>query len=545
MSHQNKVKVLSHLKDSIPNDIKGYSIGFYSIALEGWRRGLSLKFINKNRKKAVTLYELSSKERTHSFTGSRGDLVNQKVLDICSDKSLTKKYLTNSNVPTPKGKTFIKENTNEEVIKFANNLGYPLVIKPIIGRAGIGVIAGIENESEMKKALQYVRDELGHKSIIVEEHFEGEDYRVLVVGKEVVAVIKRIPANVIGDGTKTIKELITEKNKFRKNNPVLSSSLIKIDDELLQMLRQYNYDLNSVPKKDEIVYLKSKNNISAGGDPVDITDSVSKEIKQIAVDAVNAIPELPVAGVDLMVDEKKNKAVVIEINTQPSIRTHLFPMNGVARDIPSKIIDYYFAETKEIKRNEKIYFEFEPIWEAFQKGLVKEYKLPNAPVQSVKMTKFIVGGRVHHVNYGAWIRRQARDLNLHGYVKHLKNNQTEIVVQGEQENIDKFREIINNNSSKRAKIIDVTEKEITKTLACGFKIVNPELDEVLQDGYYPVRLKGLSQLRRPVKKSSTSEESVKENQVYKEELDKILSSRSWKITKPLRKFSRILRKIKR
>src|SRR5690625_3542408 len=295
------VNWLPHLKHSVPDSVRGYTISFYSIALEGWRRGLTLKFINENRRKSEILYQLSSKEKSHDFVVSRGDLIKAETVKICRNKHETKKHLQSANVPTPDGRKFDGETANTEIIAYANQKGYPLVLKPTDGTGGKGVIAGIQREDEFKQALEYVRNDLGCKDVIVEDYFEGEDFRAYVVDNEVVAVTKRIPANVIGDGKHTIQELIKRKNKFRKDSPILRSSLIKVDQELHQMLQQKRYKLNSVPPNKEIVYLKSKNNISAGGDPIDVTDEVSDEIKQVAIDGVKAIPNLPHAGVDLMV----------------------------------------------------------------------------------------------------------------------------------------------------------------------------------------------------------------------------------------------------
>lgn len=535
-----KKQWLPHLIDSIPDSAKGYTISSYSIALEGWRRGLTLKFINENRTKSEMVYELSSDKNSHVFVVSRGDLITSEAMRICRNKDETKKYLQNAKVPTPNGKKFSNEIPDLELIKYANKKGFPLVLKPVNGTGGKGVIAGIKGESELKDALRYVRNGLGYQKVILEEYFEGEDYRVYVVENEVVAVTKRIPANIIGDGKSTIEELISQKNQLRKESPILRSSLIKIDEELNQMLRQKEYQLCSVPSNGEVVYLKSKNNISAGGDPIDITDEVSDEVKKIAIDGVKAIPGLPHAGVDLMVNVKSNTATVIEINTQASIRTHLFPMDGTARDVPKKIIDYYFPETKGYNTQNSFYFDITPIWDTFRKGIVKEYVLPKIPNGFIESTRFIVSGDVQRVNYGRWVRRQARDLDLQGYVRHLKNNQTSIVVSGEKSNIEKFRTIITTQSSKRATVLKVSEKDRNSPVKIGFEIINPELDNPIKDGYYPIRLKGIYQLGRYSKNKPRSRKNNK-NDVYKRKLEQVQSSTSWKITKPIRLLGRIIK----
>lgn len=537
----NRTDILPHLKNSIPKDIKGYSTGFYTIALEGWRRGLTLKFINRDRRKAVTPYELKSEKRSHIFIGSRADLIDSETLGICSDKSKTKKYLYQSNVPTPIGKRFNKNETDESILMYSESKGYPLVLKPVSGRAGQGVIANIKNKDEMAEAIGYVRGQLGYKSVIVEEYIKGDDYRVFVVDDEVVAITKRIPANIIGDGKTTIRELIKKKNEFRKNNPILSSSLIKEDRDMQRMLKKHNYTLDTIPKENETVFLKSTNNISVGGDPIDITDDVSDSIKQIAINAVNAIPKLSVAGVDLMVNSEEDRAVVLEVNTQASIRSHLFPMKGKARDVPGKIIDFYFPETKGVQSNDKVYFDFAPVWSSFQTGKVQEYTMPKIPTEIISQTRFIVNGKVKNVNYGAWVRRNARDYKLHGYLKHLKNNSAEIAILGTKADVDEFRSLIKSSNSKNSLINKVLEKELEKPIMAGFRILNPELDIKLKDGYYPVRLEGLSKIRRPLRKKRKT--LKKNNRVnYEKDLNEILKSKSWRITKPLRKLRRVFKK---
>lgn len=545
-------KWLSHLENSIPSSVGGYTTSLYSIALEGWRRGLDLKFIRSNRNKSNSVFELSDGNKTHRFVASRGDLITRDAMKICRNKAEAKKYLLKENVPTPKGNDFPEEASNQEIVNYANELGYPLVVKPIDGTGGKGVIAGIANEKEIEEALKYVREHLGYKSVIVEEYFEGEDYRVYVIGEEVVAITKRIQANVIGDGVSSIRKLIKQKNEERKKSPILHSSLIKIDKELKSLLERQNYNLDSIPSLNERVLLKTKNNISAGGDPVDITDEVSDEIKNIAVEARKAIPGLPHGAIDLMVNREQNTAVAIEINTQASIRTHLFPMEGTARDVPSKLIDYYFPNTK---RNHDIplYFDFGPIWDEFQRGRAKEYIIPDIPHGNIGITRFIVSGRVKRVGYAAWIRRQARDLNLHGYAKHMRNNTIVIVVCGSEENIDQFRTIIETKSSKRAKLPNVVEKERVSPVAIGFEIKNARSDLLVKDGYHPVRLKDQSRTNRKTtsRRSRTSKskeitkvKKKKENKQqidYKQEYNKMINSTSWKVTKPIRIIGRLIK----
>src|SRR5690625_3219534 len=101
---------LPHLQDSIPPEAQGYTVSLYSVALEGWRRGLTLKFINEGRSRSHTTYFLSYKGVERRFAVSRGDAVPKKAISICINKHLTKKHLLKAEVPTPNGETFGKYN---------------------------------------------------------------------------------------------------------------------------------------------------------------------------------------------------------------------------------------------------------------------------------------------------------------------------------------------------------------------------------------------------------------------------------------------------
>src|SRR5690625_1988184 len=150
--------------------------------------------------------------------------------------------------------------------------------------------------------------------------------------------------------------------------PSLKDKTIKEYKEKIEILGKSSYTMESIITNGEVVKLITKNNISSGGEAVDVTDEIKKEIKQTAVKAVKSIPGLGHAGVDMMINEEQSHAGVIEINSQASIRTHLFPSYGKARDIPSALIDYYFPETKghdhDKTSSSKLYFDFDHVYQS-------------------------------------------------------------------------------------------------------------------------------------------------------------------------------------
>lgn len=550
-------KWLSHLEDSIPQEAFGYTVSMYSVALEGWRRGMTLKFINNNRRKSEIDYSLTYKGKERFFCVTMGESVSKSAVGICRDKHLTKKYLSDHNVPTPEGEYFGKETDDDELLSYANSLGYPLVLKPAKGTGGRGVIANIQNESEFKEALSYVKHDLNTSELIIEKYFAGEDYRVYVMEDKVLAVLDRISANVIGDGLKTVNELLIDKNKERNKSPAFYNRSIKIDKEMHQMLKLNGYTLQSIPEKGERVYLKSKNNISAGGDPIDITEELSPEIKNIAVRAVEAIPGITHGGVDIIVDKNRSSGVVLEVNSRPSITGHLFPMEGKARNIPKEIIDHYFPETQANYEQPLYYFDFKHVYELFLNRSAKEFTIPDVPKGPLEATRFVITGNFSKRNYENWVRKHANKLDLHGYIKRLERNKISLVVSGSLSSVNKLREVINNNVPPNNKVESIIEKSRKTPIKIGFKIIVPEefkrdteiklINKSLPEGYHPVHLEDPHKKeKQKVRKSKKKHTPTAQRKVapYKKKYEDIINSKSWRLTKPLRKIGSTIRNIK-
>lgn len=467
---------LPHLKDSIPLSVQGLKVSSYAIALEGWRRGLTLKYYNIQRNPFKIRYSLSNGEEEIVFAGSRGSKVSDEAVKICIDKFLTKQYLIKANVPTPEGTQFDENHTNEEIISYAETLGYPLVVKPVDGSGGKGVIANIKSNGELIDALSIVREDMKFKKIIVEKYYEGVDYRVYVIGDKVVGAFDRIPANVVGDGINTIEKLLELKIEERQKNPALYNRPIIVDKEVHNLLRSKGYDMNTVPKKGERVFLKTKNNVSSGGDSRDVTDELTDEIKEIAVKATKAIPGLLQAGLDIIVNKETNTAVVLEINARPSIRNHLFPMIGKARDIPKEIIDFYFPETKNqvISPNGVLfYFDLKSINDIFRKGLAKEIVVPNMPKGDIEAKLFLISGLKEINSFKRSIQTHVRNQKLHGYMKQIENREDKfkIVLAGNKTNLDHVRSFIYNFANNINSDLSIKEETYNSPIQIGFEVI--------------------------------------------------------------------------
>lgn len=465
---------LPHLTNEMMIGARNNNLCSYLIALEGWRRGLKLTwYSDKVKKRGVhapgRLFSLSNKDREHTFYKSKGDKVTQEAIRIGSDKGLTKERLSKAGISVPNGSFFTKEDTHEDIISYSKQLEYPLVLKPATGNQGNGVIANIENEEALSDALTYLKTECGFENLILERFIPGQEYRFFIIENKVIAVLHRIPANVIGDGVHTISQLISLKNKERKKNPRLYSCLIKKDYEIKRLIDKGLFTLDSIPKKGEQIFLSEKSNISTGGDSLDVTEEMPYEIKQIAIDALKAVPGLPHGGLDMIVDLEAKTAAVLEINPIPQIGSLVFPMEGKARDIPSALIDYYFPETSNKEGyNGSIYFDFKSTLQPLINKSAKEVVVISAPLMEYAK-KYIIKGKVQGVNYRRWIRNRALESDLFGFTKNEANGDVTVVVAGSKKAVNDFKFTCEIGPSE-AVVTSVTETAWKRPIKACFEI---------------------------------------------------------------------------
>ncbi len=262
--------------------------------------------------------------------------------DISCDKLLTKELLSIQNLPVSIGK---KVSNVIDLLKTAEEIGYPVVLKPEFGSKGRGVILKITTEKELLKYYKRLTEDF--KEILIEKYYEGDDYRVCIVGDKVVAVSKRVPPFIVGDGEKSVKELIDELNndELRGEDHEKPLTKVKFDNELERNLSKSNYDLSSVLKSEEKLFLRQNSNLSTGGLAIDYTDVISEENKEICIRAAKAIG-LDICGVDVCTTDitksLMNDGAIIEVNAAPGLRMHSYPSEGIRRNIGSHIINLMY-----------------------------------------------------------------------------------------------------------------------------------------------------------------------------------------------------------
>jgi cyanophycin synthetase len=237
--------------------------------------------------------------------------------------------------------------TLEEALEIADDLGFPVLLKPLDANNGRGISGRIDTMDQVREAWPLAVAE--HPVVVVERFAEGNDHRVVVVNRRVVACVERIPAHVVGDGRRTIRELGAEINRDpnrSKTNPDASLSLLPLEERTAAFLARTGRTLDSVPAAGETVFLRATANISTGGTAIDRTDEIHPDNRALCELAAGAVG-LDVAGLDVLTPDisvpfRENGAVVIEINASPGIRMHTHPDNGIPRDVPGAILDMLY-----------------------------------------------------------------------------------------------------------------------------------------------------------------------------------------------------------
>jgi cyanophycin synthetase len=265
-------------------------------------------------------------------------------VEVAGDKELTKERLAKASIPVPTGEIV---RTEEEAVAALSSIGAPVVVKPLDGRQGRGVSLNLSTPEEVASAFRIARD--FSSSVLVEEMFEGRNYRVLVVGYRMAAASERIPCHVTGDGRHTVAELIDIENSNPLRGEGHEKPLTKIrkEDEILRtFMQKEGWSMEDVPGEGARVSLCAGMNLSTGGTAKDVTDEVHPTVRSLCERAAR-IMGMDVCGVDLVLEEiaaPASKGGVIEINAAPGLRMHQFPGEGEPRDVGEAIVEMLYPE---------------------------------------------------------------------------------------------------------------------------------------------------------------------------------------------------------
>lgn len=448
-----------------PNAVRegfGYRVSGYVIALEAWRRGISVTLLDHRMRK----FRLSDGAGNDIlFLGPRPA---HSKNGIVRNKYLTNQYLTDAGVPVPQSFEIDQSEITLVTLKaLAEQVGYPVVLKPRDSSLGRGVFANIRDAAELERCLNELVQLLPDAMLVLEEHVIGEDYRVLVYEDKYIAACKRIPANITGDSVSTAAELIDAKNAIRHKNPHLSTGLIKKDFEVTEYLSRHGYTYDSVPYAGEYIQLRAAANASAGGDVVDVTDELPLHIQESAVRAVQCIPGLLCSGVDVLFDSATGEYHIIELNGLPQIAVNMYPSVGKGVDVPEKVIDLYFPHSSRsgFQSDAQLSLTVKPAQKLISSGFASEVTMAPVPKSRYRTRiKYEVDGWESLTkSQRSKIARLAGEEQIVGFVR-TRDDMKELVVAGSSNAVATFAHALSSEFQLRLR----DERKWTGVVPSGF-----------------------------------------------------------------------------
>ena len=263
---------------------------------------------------------------------------------VSTDKCLVKKLWRQMGIPVPHGREVFN---STDAIQAAREMGWPVVVKPCDGDCGQGVRVNLMCESSVEQAFHQAS--AGETRVMVERHLAGKSFRFLIIDEKVVSAVCRLPALVVGDGEHCVRELLEISNLQANRGPDRRWHLIQIPihEVDLDMLREQGFDLESVPVRDQTVWLRRDLDYSS---TIEVLDQVHPSTLSLAIDAASVIG-LDVAGIDLVATDigrplEEQNGGFLEINSYPGIALHLAPICDKPRPVGESILSMLFPEDR-------------------------------------------------------------------------------------------------------------------------------------------------------------------------------------------------------
>lgn len=321
----------------------------FLIALYAIERGLTVHFYRNQAEADVdrpllarsvsdaTLFSISNEARTHFFCGAQSDQLNRSAAVVSKDKLKTKALLHAKNLNTPVGG--MVSTSNAKLLSDLYTAGVRrFVVKPVAGSMG----ENTHLNQSAKQVIAILRGNPGTE-FILEQHVQGQEHRLFVVGQEVVAAYQRVPSFVAGNGVDNIRTLCSKFDDLRRTNPFTANRLLDPTEvELALLLNRRTWA--DVPKPNEVVKL-SKDGVLSGQNPYPWSlHRISPETKQLAVKAMQTVSAR--AGALDMIIDARGVPYVLEINLRAMIAPLSFPWptGPWNMNVPKALVDDIFGK---------------------------------------------------------------------------------------------------------------------------------------------------------------------------------------------------------
>lgn len=310
------------------------------------KRGATFKVLDEHDE----LLEITYKSKKDYLLDRFSSEVSFHIIKMLSDKHFTKKILNNNNINTAEGNIYSNYSIGD-ALRYAKDK-YPIIIKPNWGSHGDGVVVNIENEEELKSAINnFYKNNNKEVPFILEKFYPWKEYRLFITSLNEFAVIHRDCANIVGDGVNNIEKLIKIENIRReilKKEKNTSLCPIVIDNEVMIFLRKKSLNYSSyIPRKEEKVYLRQESNLAKGGISINMTKEMPIFFKELSFKILSIFPNLKLAGLDILCEDiyaENPKYIILEVNSNPGLTMHHYPAYGESENVAKYVCDVMFQD---------------------------------------------------------------------------------------------------------------------------------------------------------------------------------------------------------
>ncbi|MFI4962295.1 MAG: hypothetical protein ACHP6H_00400 [Legionellales bacterium] len=219
-----------------------------------------------------------------------------------------------------------------------DSLKMPLVIKPQVDtQGGYQVYCNIKTQEEL--AYYMNKQCKAHPMVLVEEYQDHlKEYRVLILNHRVIGVVQLVAPKVIGDGRRTIEQLISAHNK---TIPRYSCPIIP-DEECMRCLAHQGVTLTSIPSSGLSIQLQYSANRSTGGSALALGRHILPENARHLCRAAQYIGLdwvcLGLFCEDINRPFSKTKWTILEADFRPDISLYEYPDAGDSIDVGKQLL---------------------------------------------------------------------------------------------------------------------------------------------------------------------------------------------------------------
>lgn len=202
------------------------------------------------------------------------------MTELWQQKQLAKQYLSGQAVNT--SQAWIVNNRQELKQLYPTLKGKAVIVKNAVGdsKAQTQLFRLPPTQAELTRAFEEQAKET--TQVMIEQVVQGSVYRALVVNDEIISLVERIPANVVGDGRSTLKELINRKNARAR----AEFETITLGEVERETLKAQGLKLESVIPRGIQVLLRYDATFNTGSQAYEVLDEVDSsyltEIKRLA-----------------------------------------------------------------------------------------------------------------------------------------------------------------------------------------------------------------------------------------------------------------------